>query len=176
MSINIETLKAVKRVYAEIPEVHCKGLCQRFCSVIGMSKFEMEVLEEVSGKSARCNDDLSCAYLSDGKCTVYNHRPTVCRSFGAFEGLTCPHGCEPEGGIRSFIDMFKIQTAIDDVANGGMHVGHWTGTEAQVIQDMANHANMTVEQVKAQRKSQAEAMGFTDEDFESMTAVYKNEL
>lgn len=37
-----------------------------------------------------------CDHLSaDHKCTIYSHRPTICRLYGLSEKLKCPFGCIP---------------------------------------------------------------------------------
>src|SRR2546429_6087610 len=36
--------------------------------------------------------------LRNGRCTVYEVRPMICRLWGMVEGMQCPHGCVPEGG------------------------------------------------------------------------------
>jgi Fe-S-cluster containining protein len=34
-----------------------------------------------------------------GRCAVYGIRPMVCRLWGLVEGMPCPHGCRPDGGL-----------------------------------------------------------------------------
>lgn len=38
-----------------------------------------------------------CAFLVEGRCTVYEARPFICRLYAADETFECPHGCEVEG-------------------------------------------------------------------------------
>jgi hypothetical protein len=35
----------------------------------------------------------SCELLVDGRCSIYQDRPLICRLYGVAEGLPCPHGC-----------------------------------------------------------------------------------
>ena len=35
-------------------------------------------------------------YLQEGRCTIYDDRPLVCRLWGAAENLICPFGCKPD--------------------------------------------------------------------------------
>lgn len=40
---------------------------------------------------------LTCPLLNpDGKCSVYEDRPAICRIWGAVEKMKCPHGCRPK--------------------------------------------------------------------------------
>ena len=42
---------------------------------------------------------IDCPALVDGRCSVYEHRPLICRLWGAVESLPCPHGCEVTPGL-----------------------------------------------------------------------------
>ena len=40
---------------------------------------------------------LTCPLLSaNGRCTVYQVRPLICRLWGTTRALACPQGCQPE--------------------------------------------------------------------------------
>jgi Fe-S-cluster containining protein len=65
-----------------------------------MGLHEARRLERASGAPLRLMTDLSqdCPYLEDGRCSVYDVRPLVCRLWGLVDapGLRCEHGCMPE--------------------------------------------------------------------------------
>jgi hypothetical protein len=42
--------------------------------------------------------DYTCPALKDGRCSVYDVRPTLCRLWGVVEDMPCPWGCVPDGG------------------------------------------------------------------------------
>lgn len=86
---------ALTAVYAQIPDVGCKGLCADACGPVPVTPREAQRMIAAGGKR-RGGDDLTCPYLADGQCTVYDVRPLICRMYGAMEGLTCPHGCAPD--------------------------------------------------------------------------------
>jgi hypothetical protein len=44
-------------------------------------------------------DDYYCPALHEGRCRVYDDRPTICRLWGATESMPCPHGCTPEDAL-----------------------------------------------------------------------------
>ena len=44
-------------------------------------------------------EDYYCPALVDGRCRVYEDRPTICRLWGATESMPCPHGCTPAGAL-----------------------------------------------------------------------------
>lgn len=41
----------------------------------------------------------SCPALVDGRCSVYDDRPMICRLYGTVEVMRCPYGCVPKGGF-----------------------------------------------------------------------------
>lgn len=103
-----DTLDAV---YEQIPDVSCKGLCHDQCTVVPVSPAESDRaaaagvrLPLLDPRDARrwleAGEAPPCPALSAfGRCRVYDARPTVCRLYGATEGLRCPHGCEPANGL-----------------------------------------------------------------------------
>lgn len=101
----------LQRIYARIPEVHCRGLCQEACGLTGMSPVEAKAIKDRVGErftpTIGTNPILLisktgvCPLLNpDGKCSVYEDRPAVCRLFGAVKAMRCPHGCRPKKWLR----------------------------------------------------------------------------
>jgi Fe-S-cluster containining protein len=102
-------LRVLHGIYASIPIAGCKGLCVDECSTIPVFPIELEQLEAVTGRKLPTipgGDGLGgqllgseigkpCPLLVMGRCSVYDHRPLICRAFGSVEGLRCPHGCRP---------------------------------------------------------------------------------
>lgn len=95
-------------VYDEIPFLECKGLCADTCTTIPVSPAELSALRKAAGRRLRAapredgaaftiknSKHGSCPLLSDGRCTVYDHRPLICRLYGTADGLPCEHGCQP---------------------------------------------------------------------------------
>ena len=95
-------------VYARLPKMECKRLCQDCCGPIFMSEAEGRRIERKIGHAPKLPDciekqkgldgDLTCTLLDrqSGNCTVYNLQPLICRVWGMTPALRCPHGCEPE--------------------------------------------------------------------------------
>lgn len=93
--------------WSKIPPMVCKGLCAESCGPIDASPQEKALLAMRGIQLAPIAEavttillggDFYCPALKDGRCTVYDVRPTVCRLWGVVEGMPCPWGCEPEGG------------------------------------------------------------------------------
>jgi hypothetical protein len=93
--------KALDALYATMPAITCRGLCQLSCGPILMSRREWEricdrlghVPEPTKEQASR----LVCPMLGDdGKCGVYDIRPVVCRLWACTPDMICPHGCRPE--------------------------------------------------------------------------------
>lgn len=91
-------------IYDRIPKMKdCKGLCEDTCTVIPCSPFEQQRIEKKAGKPLTFNTlapgKIRCSMLTkDGKCSVYNVRPFICRAWGTVDHpyMRCEHGCVPE--------------------------------------------------------------------------------
>lgn len=94
--------KQLKKLYAGLPDIQCKGLCVNSCGPIGMARAEAERIADRVGCDVASlpviqpHTDLACPHLSrSGRCKVYDVRPLICRLWGVAEGMECPHGCKP---------------------------------------------------------------------------------
>jgi hypothetical protein len=102
---------ALAGIYAQVPSVHCKGLCQEACGPIDMTPREDTRIRDAGVdipqaadaiRQLRDTGDYACPALdAAGRCSVYEVRPLICRLWGAVEELRCPHGCVPDGGWLS---------------------------------------------------------------------------
>lgn len=121
-------LAALRKLWARVPDVQCRGLCSEACGPISMSAAELALLEgrvgtltkplsrHLTGEAGLLRQAIpgldtdafpliydtereACPLLRDGRCSQYQFRPLVCRLYGAVEALRCPHGCEPAGGF-----------------------------------------------------------------------------
>lgn len=76
-----------------------------------MSDAEYEILDRHGGRFPRlvemveaavADPHYRCPKLVDGRCSVYEDRPTVCRLWGATEAMPCRWGCIPDyGGLTA---------------------------------------------------------------------------
>lgn len=114
-------------VYARIPPVACKGLCEDSCGPIAMSVEEDARLQELGVRIPSMVDkvgvvegggDYYCPALADGRCSVYEDRPTICRLWGATESMPCPHGCTPPDALTQQQSHELLRRAAE--AGGGM--------------------------------------------------------
>jgi hypothetical protein len=86
-------------LYAQVPDVGCKGLCVNSCGSVAMSPEEQRRIAERGVHLPLLAAFVDhCPALRNGRCSVYEVRPMVCRLWGAVEGMKCPYGCQPEGG------------------------------------------------------------------------------
>jgi hypothetical protein len=108
LGVDRRVLREISAIYAEMPEVPCRGLCQEGCGPLGMSGIELARLKRASGLEViRTDADATCPLLDrgTGKCSQYERRPLVCRAWGAAAGLPCPHGCR----ARTPIDDARVR-------------------------------------------------------------------
>lgn len=112
-------MRKLREVYAQVPDVGCKGLCQRACGPVPALPVEKRILQSRvppeqlklvvlpvgngQGVQAYYNTETgSCPMLDRaGRCSIYADRPLVCRLWGATEDLPCQWGCAPDGGRMS---------------------------------------------------------------------------
>lgn len=116
-------LRVLRDVYAVIPNANCKGLCTDACSTVPVFDIELRQLEEVAGRSlptmtlpgdaVALGTDVgaTCPLLVMNRCSVYEHRPLICRAFGAVVGMKCPFGCEPDR-VMSTDEMQRHVTTV----------------------------------------------------------------
>lgn len=91
--------EVLAELYAEIPKIDCKKLCQRYCANIMMSGPEFDRIRELLGYTPRSDpkDPDRCPILTaDGLCGCRDVRPVICRVWGVTETMQCPWGCKPE--------------------------------------------------------------------------------
>jgi len=92
-------------------------MCVDACSTIPVFTIELEQLEAVTGRKLPTMSGgevmllgseigKPCPLLVMGRCSVYDHRPLICRTFGSVEGLRCPHGCLPDALVTDE-DQFR---------------------------------------------------------------------
>jgi len=85
-------------LYARVPVLKCKGLCQDTCGPILATRNEVSLMERRGNR--RFGWQLKtghCTFLDDtGRCACYKDRPLVCRAWGTLASSACPFGCEPD--------------------------------------------------------------------------------
>ena len=94
-SIKPQQPQTIEEVYGLLPEVTCKGLCTNSCSLVPIYQGEAIAMKEAGITPPSYSPDLVCDKLKEGRCSIYEHRPFVCRVFGVSRRLVCPFGCKP---------------------------------------------------------------------------------
>jgi Fe-S-cluster containining protein len=95
--------KKIDKLYSEIPELKCKGLCYDACGVIPLAPSENRRIEERTGENPSVKQVMlvqtgcyTCPQLKDNKCSIYDIRPMICRLYGVVKKMQCRHGCRPK--------------------------------------------------------------------------------
>ena len=104
--------KKLQKLYAKIPNANCKGLCAQACSFVMCSKFETKLIAEKHGDADLLQNP--CPKLVNGRCSIYEDRPFVCRAFGVVPGLPCTFGCKPDSKLTAK-QAYKIFHAIEEL-------------------------------------------------------------
>jgi uncharacterized protein len=110
-------------IYAQVPDVECRGLCAGACGPIPVHPSELKQIRLAAGRRVRAhpgalidnhlvletNRHGQCTLLKKGRCSIYHDRPLICRLFGAATGLLCPYGCKP----KRFLTRAQVKELID---------------------------------------------------------------
>lgn len=130
--MNDETRAKLHKLYDLVPKVNCKGLCTDECTTLGMFRGEFVELTRVSGKEPKLDLKTErCNYLVDGRCSVYDSRPYVCRAYGASEAMVCEHGCEP---IPGYLPAPLETMLLNEIGNVlGSHEMIWTAKAEDLV-------------------------------------------
>lgn len=92
-----------------VESLECKGLCQACCGPIPFPERLREQFPEMMLPKnpldvrllVRQKGPYACPFLAQGRCTIYEQRPAICRLWGASRALQCPFGCLPRGALLS---------------------------------------------------------------------------
>lgn len=67
---------------------------------------------KLKGHIVLMTDDLSCAFLDNNyRCSIYDHRPMICKIYGTTEKLPCPY-IDTNGNKRTGEDVVKTKELI----------------------------------------------------------------
>jgi Fe-S-cluster containining protein len=91
-----QQIAALDALYAELPSIDCQGLCGEACSHIMMSTTERQRIVDSGGPEIVFTQSPCHALDFIGRCSVYEHRPLICRLWGVVDDMPCHYGCEPE--------------------------------------------------------------------------------
>jgi Fe-S-cluster containining protein len=115
----------VRRIWAEVPDSGCKGLCVEACGPLAVAPVEEAVMgrrgvrllpPDELVRMLMDGDDLpSCPALVDGRCSIYEDRPLICRLYGSVANLRCEHGCEPAQGFLTAAEAGDLIGRVMDV-------------------------------------------------------------
>ena len=97
----------LKKIYSKIPAVDCKGHCAEACANVPALPVENKYLEHIGiepfddetvviKKLTESGKSEACKHLKDGKCSIYDNRPIICRLYGTTTTLKCSWGCVPK--------------------------------------------------------------------------------
>jgi Fe-S-cluster containining protein len=89
---------------------------KRICVRLGYDTNTPQPAETVLANLIDTNH-MNCPMLKDGRCSVYDIRPAICRLFGAAADkmLECPKGCRPE----TYMDGAKAGSMLSEVERLG---------------------------------------------------------
>ena len=115
----------LEAIYARIPDVQCKGLCQDACGpitgghreLVRMRRAGVTLLPVLAQVQRLGSEGYTCPALVDGQCSTYGVRPAICRVWGAAEDLPCPFGCRPANG--ALLTAPEAHALLDAATNAG---------------------------------------------------------
>lgn len=86
-----------RALYREIPAMRCVEGCHRCCGAAPVSPWEARRLglAEDAVLTPTHPGTTTCAFLVEGRCTVYARRPFACRLYGTTPAVPCEAGASP---------------------------------------------------------------------------------
>lgn len=130
-------LRRLRQLWREIPTIECKGLCWDSCGPITSSVLEEDLMRQASGTGHATaphplmdGAQMCCHLSAEGRCGVYEVRPTICRLWGVTGGLTCHHGCQP---ARPLTDAEGFVLLARSLVVGGDTAERQARTEALLV-------------------------------------------
>lgn len=108
------------RIYAQLPEIECRGKCWDSCGPIRMANVERQRIIAAGGPNIpegtySSAGGLCVALTILNRCGVYERRPMICRLWGLVESMPCTFGCRPEGGLLSDTDGYELLAQVLEV-------------------------------------------------------------
>jgi hypothetical protein len=115
----------LEALYAEVPDLECRGLCADSCGPIDMSEAERRRVAQAGVHIAPREvqpGTLDCPALSTfGTCRVYDVRPMICRLWGTAQSMPCTYGCRPKAGLLPDRDAMDVLARTLIVGGGDMN-------------------------------------------------------
>lgn len=90
MSSKKDSLEKLHAIYKQIPTVKCKEGCSECCGIVPFLDIEWNKLDN---PKKPWFTGTTCNFLKDGKCSIYDNRPFMCRLFATCDEeplLRCP--------------------------------------------------------------------------------------
>lgn len=112
-----ERYERLRRLYAKLPAIRCKGRCSASCGVIVLQQIEYDAISAKRAIPATPPGVLFCPLLRARRCSAYDVRPLICRLWGLVksdnrEWMRCPHGCKPSRWLSDAEAFALIDEAI----------------------------------------------------------------
>ncbi len=137
MSRRSEINAQLDAIYAQLPEIACRGLCYEECSAIAMTPAEHQRIRRASGiripdtvmdgpnapdddevirrlrvlaPDRIVGEDYRCPALTvENRCAVYATRPLICRGYGTTRLTHCHFGCRPSRWLSEdeWLDLYR---------------------------------------------------------------------
>lgn len=100
----------LRQLWAQIPTINCQGLCADSCCSMWQTHTEQQVIRRHTGVTLPLiHAGAPCRALTVlRRCSVYDHRPIICRLWGATPSMRCDYGCIPEGGFLTDRQAYEI--------------------------------------------------------------------
>src|SRR5579872_551406 len=109
---SLAIVDALDRIYCQVPDAGCRGLCHESCGPIMCGKAEWDrVRAALPNMPPLDQEKLSCPALVNNRCAAYAVRPLICRLFAVVKAMRCPHGCKP----KRWVTEAEAKIMIDEV-------------------------------------------------------------
>ena len=139
--------------YPVLPIMQCDPGCTECCKFAPCTKDEFYNIQEYVKKNGikPIRQEGQCPLYIDGKCSVYEVRPLICRLYGHHEAMTCPRGYNVNIGpeyMETVRRMAAIQVRNEDRREERTYFTHQIAYTAVEVKQLIEAAYQPETQMK----------------------------
>lgn len=113
----------LQEIWDQLPTITCQGLCADSCCSMWQTTLEQQIIQRRTGRTLPLiHAGSPCTALTIlRRCSIYEHRPLICRLWGMTASMRCDYGCIPEGGFLTDRQAYELIAQVAELA--GDHEG-----------------------------------------------------
>lgn len=112
----------------QLPVMQCDDGCGECCGIVPATQKEFDRVMDYAAEHGikPAHQGKTCPWFQEGRCTVYEVRPLVCRLFGHTRLMTCPRGYNvniPDRKVRRAVErQGRADRVLHEALPGGLAI------------------------------------------------------